>query len=184
MLGAVHRFAHRGNGVRNGARSFVVHHHNGLDVVVAILTKNGLHLILLRSVTPVTPDKLHVQAETDRHVLPQSGELAGLEHQDLVPRGEGVDNGSLPRSGARGGEDHDPSAGLKNRLEVLQKLQSQPAELGPAVIDGRPRYRAQNTVRNVAGSGNLKEVTSALASHSSPSSLSQNSPPHKTSCSN
>ena len=55
--------------------------------------------------------------------------------------------------------------GLEDRLEIFQKLERKPAEFGPAVIDGRPRDGSQNTVRNVAGSGNLKEVTSAGVWH-------------------
>jgi len=43
-------------------------------------------MILLGAVTPVARDKIHLEPEVDRHLLPQRRELAGLEHQNFVAR--------------------------------------------------------------------------------------------------
>src|SRR5580700_2128149 len=45
---------------------------------------------------PIGGDEFGPEAELDRHVLPQGGELAGLDHQHAVPGGERVDQGALP----------------------------------------------------------------------------------------
>ena len=104
---------------------------------------------------------MHVQAELTAICFHNVANWPVSNISTLSPGESVLTMAGFPRSGAGGGEDHHLARGLENRLEILQKLQREPAELGPAVIDGGPRDGAQNTVRNVAGSGNLKEVTSA-----------------------
>ena len=79
-------------------------------------------------------DELRLQAELDRHVLPQRGEVAGLVHQHLVAGRERVDERRLPRAGAGRGIDEHRARGLEDGLDAGQHL------AGPAALNSGPRW--------------------------------------------
>ena len=55
------------------------------------------------AVAPVAGHELDLQAEPLGQLVPQRGEMAGLEHQHPVAGRERVDERGLPGAGARGG---------------------------------------------------------------------------------
>ena len=111
-------------------------HIHRFDPVIPVLGQFGLDHGRIDAVTPVAGDEIDLQPQTDGHVLPEGGKVTRLEHQHLVPGGEGVDQPRLPGAGPRGGEDHDGTGRLKNRFEAAQHLERQGLELRPPVIDG------------------------------------------------
>ena len=97
-----------------------------------------------------------------RHVAPQRGELAGLDHQHRVARRQGVDERGFPRAGARAGIHHDRPGGLKHALQARDRFAPERGERRPAMIDGRLRDGAQNPIGHVGRAGNLEKVASAF----------------------
>src|SRR5262249_52307190 len=82
-----------------------------------------------------------------------------------VAGAEGVDQRRFPGTGPRAGEDDDRPLGLKYGPAPGEDLLPERLEGRPAVVDGGEVHRPQHPVRNVGGSGNLEEMTSAANGH-------------------
>ena len=100
-----------------------------------------------------------------RHLPPQRGEMAGLDHQHLVARRQRVDDRRLPGAGSRRRIDDDRTGRLEERLAALEHVMPEALEFRPAMVDDLPADRPQHAVRNRARSGNLQEMVSLALSH-------------------
>ena len=163
--GVVDGPADEGDAAGRPRRRLVVHHAHGLDGVLPV----GLQaLVDLRGVDPAPPvagDPLDVQAQPFGDLLPESREVAGLEHQDAVAGREHVDEGRLPRPGARGGIDDHRPRGAEHLAHPVEQLAPERPELGAAVVDRGLRHGAQHPPGDVGGPGNLQEVTAGSVGH-------------------
>ena len=117
MSGAVHRLAHRGHVAGDSGGGFVVHHSDGLDLMLAVFTKFGFNGVGIHAVTPVSRQVRHVEPQSAGHLLPQKGELSGLEHQHSVARGKRIDQCRFPSAAARGGEDDHRVLGFEDLFD-------------------------------------------------------------------
>ncbi|KAF1036862.1 MAG: hypothetical protein GAK34_03270 [Delftia tsuruhatensis] len=161
--------AHGGD-VRGHARGgLVVHHAHGADPALRVLAQPRLDQAGLHAMAPARRlgqvfigaaigQELGGQAQARGHLLPQRGEVAGLEHQHMVARAERVDQGRLPGARAGGRIDHHRMPGLEDLLDAGQHLQAELAELRPPVVDGGQAHGPQDAVGNRAGAGDLEEV--------------------------
>ena len=121
--GGVDGAAHRGDVAGDAGGGFVVHHAHRLDGVAGVGAQ-----ALLRSGRPArrgasagagrwpssvpgTARNSGFRPSAQRHLLPQRGEVAGLEHQHRVAGAQGVDQRRLPGAGARGRVDRPPGGG-------------------------------------------------------------------------
>ena len=97
--------------------------------------------------------------EPRRHLLPQRGEVAGLEHQHAVARAQRVDQRRLPGAGARGRIDDDRMAGLEDlagcRPAPCGRARRTPARDGRSSAGSSPAGcdPAPGSGRGSAGSG-------------------------------
>ena len=96
----------RQSGSGSLSRSRCDHIHR-FDAVPAILGEFRFHHIGIDAVPPVAGNEIHLQPQTERHVFPEGGKMSRLEHQDLIARGQGVDQAGLPGARPRRGKDDD-----------------------------------------------------------------------------
>ena len=136
-----------------------------LDGVCLVFPQLRLDCRRIGATPPVGRDELRREAELDRHLLPQGGEVAGLEHEDPVAGRERVDQRRLPSAGAGGRIDHHRLLGLEHVLEPVEHLEAEHAKLRPAMIHRRHVDRAQHAVRHVRRSGDLEEMTAGAMGH-------------------
>ncbi len=137
-------------------------HHHRLDGVCGVLAEPRLDRGGVGAMAPVARHELDVDAPARRHVAPQRGEVAGLDHQHLVARRQRVDDRRLPRAGARRGEDDDGAGGLENLLAALEDGLGQFGKLRAAVVDDGHVHRPQDAVGHGAWAGNLQKMTSLM----------------------
>lgn len=109
-----------GDPAGDAGRGFVVDDADGLEGVGGVRGEPAGEFLRRGSVTPVARHRGDIEAESLRHVLPEGGEVPGLEAQHLVAGAEGVDEGGLPGAGAGGGIDHDGARGAEHRLDRFQ----------------------------------------------------------------
>ena len=160
---AVDRLADLGDRRQAAGRGLVVQHAHRLDLVGLVLAQLGLDRGGIGAGAPVGRDELRLEPELGRHVLPQAGELAGLDHQHAVAGRERVDEGGFPRAGAGRGVDDDRIGGLEDGLHAFEGALGELAELRSAVVDDRGVHGAQNAIRKRRRPGNLQEMTAGIA---------------------
>ena len=61
-----------------------MHHADRLDLMLAVLVQALLHGLGIGAGAPVPGHEVDIKPQAFGQVPPQDGELAGLEHQDLV----------------------------------------------------------------------------------------------------
>ncbi len=165
MAGVVDGLADFRDPTCNSSGSLVVYDHDGPNCLLPVLEKSRFYLRWIYAVTPIAGYELHIQTPTQRHGVPQSRKLPGLERQHFVARRESIDDARFPGPGARTGKNHHGVGGLKDRVTAVQNFLSKPAKIGTAVIDDCPIHRAQNAIRHIGRTGNLQEVTPRTVAH-------------------
>jgi hypothetical protein len=136
-------------------RGLVVHDAHGLDGVRLVLAQVGLDLVRVGADAPVGLDHLGAQAEAVHHLLPQHGELAGLDHQNAVAGRERVGEGSLPGAGAGRRVDDDVAVRLEEGLDAGEDALAELLELRATVIEDLARHGGDDALRDRRGTGNL-----------------------------
>ena len=163
MARGVDRLADVGDVRGDAGRGLVVDDADGLDLVLLVLAQAGFDGGRIGGAAPIGFDEFGIEAQLLRHGLPQRGEVAGLEHQDLVAGGEHIDESRFPRAGARGREQEDVALGLEDGLDARQHAQAQLLEFRAAVIEHRLVHRPQDAIGHRRGAGNLQEMASGNA---------------------
>ena len=163
MAGGIDGPAHGGNIGRHAGAGFIVDYAHRLDLVLSVLFQAGLDHVGADATAPAfdawQADELWLEPQTDGHLLPEAGEMTGLEHQHLITCTQGIAQRGLPGARARGRVDDHRVAGLEDLLDAREHLEAELAELGAAVIDGGVAHGAKDTVGHRAGPGDLQEVT-------------------------
>ncbi len=159
----VDRLADRADPAGDAGRGLVVDHHHGLDLVAGVGREPLLHRLRRNAVPPVPGYELDLEGELAGHLLPEGGEVPGLEAQHLVARRQRVDQRGLPGAGARARIDDDRVGGAERRLDRFEDLLAQLRELRSAVVDGREVHGPQDPVGDVRRPRDLQEVTSPCA---------------------
>ena len=117
----VDRAANIGDARRDAGRSLVVNHAHRADFSAAIGTQPLLDRFRIGAMPPVARQKLDLQSQARRHLLPQHGEVAGLVHQHAFARRERIDERCFPRAGPGGRVDHHCTlAGLEHALHASE----------------------------------------------------------------
>ncbi|MNR09536.1 hypothetical protein D3C85_1257410 [compost metagenome] len=129
--------------------------------MAAVLGQPGADGGGIHAVAPVAHQEFGIQAELVGHLLPQRGEVAGLEHQHAVARGERIDQRRFPRARSGCRIDHNRLGGLEDLADVRQHLLAELLELGAAVVDGGVVHRAQHAVGHVGRTRDLQEMPAA-----------------------
>ena len=112
-------------------------HAHRLDLVGLVLAQMRLDRRRVGAGAPVGRDEFRLEAELLRHVLPQRGELAGLDHQHAVAGRERVDQRRFPGAGAGRGIDDDRIGGLEDGLDAFEHALGELGEFRSAVVDDR-----------------------------------------------
>ena len=162
MSAGVHGEPHLVDGAHAAGGGFVVHHTKGPDRPVPVLPEALLDGAGVGAAAPVSGNELWHEAEADGQVLPQGGEVAGLDHQHPVPRGQGVDQRGLPCAGAGGRVDHHPAGGPEDPLHPRQDPAPQSGEARTAMVHGGMVHGPENAVRDVGRSRNLEKMTTGV----------------------
>ena len=163
MAGAIDRLANVGDWRQASGRGLVVQYAHRLDLVRFVFAQLGFDGRGISTDAPIGRDELGLEAELHRHVLPQGGELAGLDHQHAVARRQGVDECRFPRAGAGRGVDDDRIRRLENRLDAFEDTLGKLLKLGTAVIDDRRVHRTQNAVRHRRRPRDLEKMAAGSA---------------------
>ena len=163
MAGAVDRLADFADRGQAAGRGLVMEHAHRLDLVGLVFPQLRLDDRGVGTGAPVGRNEFRLEPELDRHVLPQGGELAGLDHQHAVAGRQGVDQGGFPGAGAGRGIDDDRVRGLEDGLDAFERAFGELGEFRPAVVDDRRVHGAQNAVRKRGRAGNLQEMTAGGA---------------------
>ncbi len=133
--------------------------------MIAIVAQPGFERVRVDAMPPVVFDDLDIEAQLLGHLNPQGGELAEVEHQDLVAGRERVGERALPGAGAGGRIDDDFPGGLKNLFHPGEDFEPHAPELRPAVIDGGSRHGPQDALGDIGGTGKLNELAAAYIGH-------------------
>ena len=162
VMHPVDRLADLGDPAGDPGRGLVVDHAHRLDRVRLV---GGELLLDQRRIDPVPPiarHKLDIEPEPRRHLMPQSGEMAGFEHQHPLVGRQRVAKRGLPRPGAGRRIDDDGVFGLEDPLHPGDDLLPEEREFRPAMVDRRHRDRLQYPVRNIRRAGDLQEMAAAM----------------------
>jgi hypothetical protein len=165
--GVVQDAADLGDAAADAGGGLAVHHHDRADGVAGVGGQLGSKLLGAGAVAPVAGDGGDLEAEVGSDVAPQDGELAGVEADDAVARGQRVDHRRLPGAGARRRVDHHRAHAVEDGAEARQKLAHHGGKLRAAMVDGGHGDGAQNAVRHVGGPGDLQEVAPCVPRHRS-----------------
>ena len=138
MPGLVDLPSHVGHAAGHARRRFVVDDRHGFDGPVPIFGELRQDDAGVNAVTPVAGYEIHLETQPHRHVPPQRGEVAGLEHQDLVARRQGIHQRGFPRPGSRRRINHDRARRLEHPLKPFDRLAGDARERRPAMIDRGP----------------------------------------------
>ena len=130
-----------------------------------VLRQPGLDIRGIGAVAPVAGQEVDLDAPARRHLPPQGGEMAGLDHQYLVAGRERVDDRGLPGARARGRKDEDRSGCLEDFPAAFENRLRQFGKSRTAVIDHRHVHGPEHAIRNGARAGNLKEMASLMLGH-------------------
>ena len=114
---------------------------------------------------PVARNEIDLNAPARRHLLPQRGEVAGLDHQHLVARRQRIDDRRFPGAGARRRKDDDRPGGLEDLLATLEHRLAELGELRAAMVDDRHIHGAEHAIRHRARTGNLQKMASLMRCH-------------------
>ena len=106
----------------------VVDDHHGLDRVAGVGGEALLHGLRRDAVAPVAGHEVDLEAELAGHLLPQGGEVAGLEAEDAVTGRERVDERRLPGAGAGRRVDDHRLRRAERRLDRLEHLLAERGE--------------------------------------------------------
>ncbi len=164
MAGGVDRLANLRDRRKAAGRGLVVQDADRLDLLVLVLAQPRLDRLRIGADAPVGGDEFRLEAELLRHLLPQDGELAGLDHQHLVAGRERVDQRRFPGAGAGRGVDDHRIGGLEDGLDALEAALRQLGEFRPAMVDDRAcPSPAESRSGSGVGPGNLQEMTARIA---------------------
>ncbi len=95
------------DGEGNPGRGFVVDDAKRLEAPLPVGCERRLDRRERRAPAPVGRDGAHLDPEPSRHRRPGFGEIARLDHQDLIAGGEEVAQRRMPRPVPRGGVEED-----------------------------------------------------------------------------
>ena len=89
-----------GDLVYDASRGLVVDDADRFDLMTLIVRELRVDNRRIDAVPPVARHELDLQAHARRHLFPERGEMAGLEHQDLRAWRQRVDERRFPRAGS------------------------------------------------------------------------------------
>jgi hypothetical protein len=138
MLRKVDRAAHELDPARHACRRLVVNDEDGLDAPLAIIAEPFRNEVGIDAMSPVSRHEVDVETEARGHRAPQRREMAGLEHEHAIARRQRVDEGRLPRPGARGRIDEHMATRLEDPLHALEHVAPESREFATSMVDGRP----------------------------------------------
>ena len=141
-------------------RGLVVDDHHGLDCMHFVLRQLLFDRRGIGAAAPVAGQEIDLDAPAPGHVVPERGEMPGLDHQDPVARRQRVDDCGLPGAGAGRREDHDRPGGLEDAFAALQHGAAERRELGAAVVDDGHVHRTEDAIRDRARPWNLQKMPS------------------------
>src|SRR5882672_10204489 len=165
VAGGVDRLTNCTYPAGNTRRSLVVHYAHRFDLVLLVFFQFCLDRGRIDAAPPVGGNQIDRDPEPRRHLVPQGGEVPGLEHEHAVAGRKRVDQRRFPRAGPRGRVDHHRLLCLEYRFQAIEDLQAHLAEFRAAMVHGRVVDRAQHPVRDIGGPGDLQEVASAPVAH-------------------
>ena len=168
VAGAVDRLADSVYPAGRPRRGLVVDDRHRPDLPVPVRAQLRLDDRRVDPAAPVAGNEIDLEAEFQGHLAPERGEIPGLEHEHLVPGGQGVDQGRLPGPGPGGGVDHDRPAGFENLLQPLKDVYRQSGKFGTPVVDGGLSDGPENSLRHVGRPRDLEKMTPARVAHSAP----------------
>ena len=84
MVRRIDGLADKRNAAGRAGGGFVVHHADCLDRVGLVFAQFGLERCRIGAAAPVGRDELGDDTQLGRHLVPQRGELAGLEHDYAI----------------------------------------------------------------------------------------------------
>ena len=158
-LGGVDRLADFGDRRQAAGRGLVMQDADRLDLVVLVFAQARFDRLRIGAGAPVGGDEFGLEAELLGHLLPQRGELAGLDHQHLVAGRQRVDQRAFPGAGAGGGVDDHRVGGLEDGLDALKALLGELGEFRTAMVDDGGVHRPQHAIGKRRRPRNVKKVT-------------------------
>ena len=134
----------------------------GTDAAAGIGTQPVLDGLRVDTAAPVRLEKFGFDPEAVRHLLPQRGEMAGLDHQHPLALGNKVGKRGFPGAGpGRRVDDH----GRVRLEDCFHSIKAFPADLGKgraAMVDRGMIHCAKDTVRYVGRARDLEEMPPGL----------------------
>ena len=132
------------------------------DFAVAVGAESVFNGLRVDTAAPVRLQEFGFDAETIRHLLPQRGEMPGLDHQNPLALGNEIGKRGFPGAGARRRIDDHRRVGLEDCFHAIKAF---PANLGKGratVVDRGMVHRAKDTVRYVGRARDLQEMPPGL----------------------
>ena len=114
----------------------------------ATLVERRAEILRLRGLAPGVRERDDIAPERARHRLPALAELALRDGEDALARREQVHDRGLERTGPRGGEDEHLALRPEHRAKPLLGEREHLGEVRRAVMEHRPRERAQHLGRH------------------------------------
>jgi hypothetical protein len=69
--------------------------------MVPVVSQSGFEHGRIHPVPPVSRHEIHIEPQPPRHLRPGPGELADIESEHAIARGERIDQRRFPTTGAR-----------------------------------------------------------------------------------
>ena len=126
-----------------------MHDADGLDLMGTVFAQSFFKHIGIDALSPSSGDELRAKPQLFCELFPKRCEMAGLDHQNLVSWGQGIDQGGLPGAGSRPRIDDHWLLCAEYGLDLLEYLKPEPLKFWPSVVDGREVDRPENSVRDI-----------------------------------
>jgi hypothetical protein len=179
----VDRPPHRRDVASDPGRGLVVDDTDRRDPPCPVLGEHGLDPGRVDRRAPIALEEDDLEPEPAGHLLPERGEVTGLDHEHAIARRERVDERGFPGPRARGGVDDHRPARAEDPLQPVQDRTGELLERGPAMVDRRAVHGAQDAVGDVGRPRDLQEMAAGAVRlrHRGPSSCGVAEPVRRTS---